>query len=48
MLPVPPASHYLLDDFCPGNLSLRVENGFGIVPNLKRSGENSEANVFVS
>lgn len=49
VLPVPPASHYLLDDFCPGNLSLRViENGFGIVPNLKRSGENSEANVFVS
>lgn len=49
VLPVPPASHYLLDGFCPGSLSLRViENGFGIVQKLKRSGQNPQANVSVS
>lgn len=49
VLPVPPASHYLLDGFSPGNLSLRViENGFGKVQKLKRSDENPQANVFVS
>lgn len=49
VLPVPPASHYSLDGFSPGNLSLRViENGFGKVQKLKRSDENPQANVFVS
>lgn len=49
VLPVPPASHYLLDGFSPGNLGLRViENGFGKVQKLKRSDENPQANVFVS
>lgn len=49
VLPFPPASYYILDDFRPGNLSLRViENGFGIVPKLKWSGGKEQGNNFVS
>lgn len=49
VLPIPPASHYILGDFCPGNLSKEVvEYGFGIVPKLKRVGGNDQDKSSVS
>lgn len=49
VLPIPPASHYILDDFRPGNLSTEViKDEFGKAPKLVRSRENDQDKYFVS